>query len=154
MPALEVLEGTRNVGDNTKHHTAATKMILHYDRQWYHPLNLDRSPYVGKTTAVATAVTTSTVCSIFMTQRQRYCCQSLGFFTRVQMLVHAIAQGLHEGSAWKMDSGTKISCLTQESNLRKYCAWLTDVVDHFYTVLFSTLEQTHCTRILYEWLVC
>ena len=69
MPVLllEVLEGTRNMGDNAKHHTATTKMILHYDRQSYHPLNLDRSPYMGKTTAVATAITTSTVCSIFMT---------------------------------------------------------------------------------------
>ena len=68
------------------------------------------------------------VCAVFSCIRQWYDCQCSVFLTSAQMLMHATS---HEGctdtvrqSALEVDSGRKIPCLTWDTNVRQYCAWL------------------------------
>ena len=79
-------------------------------------------------------------CSIFVCHEQWCGCQCLGFFTRVQTLMHAIAHGdcastVRESS--KVGFGRKIPCRIRESNPRQYCTW------HFGTMFCQLSYHLH-----------
>ena len=85
----------------------------------------------------------------FRVSKQWYGCQCLGFLTRAQMFLHAIA---HRGcrdtvreSALTADSGRKIPCCTGDSNRHQDCAW------HFSRMLYQLSYPSPNYYALLHW---